>query len=439
MDIRGKVMGSQSNDFLHKIASIIPGYTGYVDRERRRDADKILRVQLAQKYTEQRQRLTRVQQTLLRSHDLNSIGQVDHQAGNLQRFIDRLQNATYGYAGMFDPIKVEAADLDQLYAFDMALANGVTTLSGAINSVESAAGSQDRSELPAAVDRLASMIDDLNLRFNQRNDLLTSGSPLPAAQYQSLVNDLQQPTATGPMPPAQPMPYSQPATYAPPTPAAPYSPSYGQGTASFDAVPTGSATPAPGPAIPGYGYSAPGNSPSTYAWGSEATNAPGIPNIPGGMEGGAPTGPIATAGIAGRGASNQDAQSPTSSGPVAEAGAGEQHNILPVNEPSISGRSGETGATNIPANEQPAPGVDSMAEGNQGFSGTPTEHDKGGSSPMTIGGAAGTGVESASSPSVAPGAPGGSVVSGMSEANTLDSIAGTDISSTPGAGGERQS
>ncbi|MDQ3928919.1 MAG: hypothetical protein M3328_07200, partial [Chloroflexota bacterium] len=192
MDIRDRVMGDQPNDFLHKIASIVPGYKGYVDRERRRDADRILRTELARRYQGELTRLKRVQQDLLRNGDLNAIIEIDGVSGRLQRFIDRLQNATYGYAGLFAPIKVEAEELDQIYAFDMALASGVDTLSGAVGSLESATEGQAKGELSSAIDNLSSVVNDLNDRFDQRNDLLTSGTTLPQNEYQAMVSGFQQ-------------------------------------------------------------------------------------------------------------------------------------------------------------------------------------------------------------------------------------------------------
>src|SRR6266513_2351749 len=136
MDIRDRVMGDMPHGFLHKIAGIVPGFNGYMDRERRRDADKLLRTYLAHQYSAQRDRLTRVQQGLARSGQLTGISEVDRLVGVLQRFIDRLSTATYGYSGLFDPVKVEAQDLDQLYAFDMALTSGVDQVSSAIDAVE---------------------------------------------------------------------------------------------------------------------------------------------------------------------------------------------------------------------------------------------------------------------------------------------------------------
>jgi hypothetical protein len=200
-NIRDRVMGDQPDSFLHKIASIVPGYEGYVDRERRRDADKLLRTHLARQYSEQRDRLNRVQQALARARQFADIAEVDRLVGILQRFIDRLSTATYGYAGLFDPIKVEAADLDQLYAFDMALSGGVDQVSSAIEAVETASqpgpgGAGDLPELPAALSRLSALLDELNQRLNQRADLLTSGTRLDDTDYRAMVTGMNEMPAT---------------------------------------------------------------------------------------------------------------------------------------------------------------------------------------------------------------------------------------------------
>jgi hypothetical protein len=114
--------------------------------------------------------------------------------------------------------------------------------------------------------------------------------------------------------------------------------------------------------------------------------------------------------------------------------------MLPVDDPSIA--SGGTPTTRVSWGSssamQPDPAVDSMAQGNQGFGGTPTGTDQGGGAPMTLGGEAGSGIESASSPAVAPGAPGGDIVDSMDMANNLNalsdpgSVSSTDLSVDPG-------
>lgn len=404
MDIRDRVMGDQPNDFLHKIAGIIPGYKGYVDRERRRDADRLLRTELARRYQAELTRLKRVQQDLLRSGDLNTIGELDGISGRLQRFIDRLQNATYGYTGLFAPIKVEAEELDQIYAFDMALTSGVDTLAGAIGALESGIDGDTNAKLRPAVDNLSTVVNDLNDRFDQRADLLTAGTTLPQNEYDAMVGGFQQPSQGG-------QGYPQPAQPESPSP-------YAQQAANIT---------------------------STSGTGSAGTHG----NQGGGYGGGTPTASLGStarvattgqAGIAGSGASLDDAESPTTTGPIATAAVGQDHNMLPVDDPSIA--SGGTPTTRVSWGSssamQPDPAVDSMAQGNQGFGGTPTGTDQGGSAPMTLGGEAGSGIESASSPAAAPGAPGGDIVDSMDMANNLNalsdpgSVSGTDLSVDPG-------
>jgi hypothetical protein len=68
------------------------------------------------------------------------------------------------------------------------------------------------------------------------------------------------------------------------------------------------------------------------------------------------------------------------------------------------------------------PGISSMTEGNQGFAGMPSDETMGGdrTGVMPTGGEAGTGIETASSPAAAPGAPGEDIVEGLRAQNNLD-------------------
>jgi hypothetical protein len=206
MDIKDRVMGDKPNSWLHKIAGIVPGFKGYTDRERRRDADKLLRVHLAKQYSAQRDRLNRVQQSLLRAKRMDQIAEVDRLGGVLQRFIDRLNTATYGYTGMFDPVKIEAEDLDQLYAFDMTLAAGVDQVSAAVSAIEESVSNKESDALPGALSSFSDLVDDLNEKLNQRGELLTSGTRVAPAQFQSMLSNLD------PLPPYQQAQSSAPNT-----------------------------------------------------------------------------------------------------------------------------------------------------------------------------------------------------------------------------------
>jgi len=277
------------NSFFHKVAGIIPGFNGYMDRERRRDADKILRTYLAHQYSAQRDRLTRAQQSLLRAGQLNGLSEVERLAGVLQRFIDRLSTATYGYSGLFDPVKIEAQDLDQLYAFDMALTSGVDEVSSAIGAIESSMTAESaRTDVPAALSQLSSVLDDLNLRLNQRSDLLTTGRGLPQSEYTSLVDSMSGPTGAANSAAAA---ATSPSTSAPPTgaPSMGTPPQYATGTPTTS---TGTSTGAPTVDTSGQGEMAryPGGSNMGAGAGTAMPGGSDIPPYPtGGMDTGAGT------------------------------------------------------------------------------------------------------------------------------------------------------
>ena len=235
MDIRDRVMGDMPDSFFHKVAGIIPGFNGYMDRERRRDADKLLRTHLARQYSAQRDRLTRVQQAMARSGNLDNIAEVDRMVGVLQRFIDRLSTATYGYTGLFDPVKIEAADLDQLYAFDLSLASGVDQVGTAIDAFDADLNSADpteRAQLRTSMNNLSTTLDELNRRLDQRHDLLSTGRGVPADEYNRLVSQLSQATAGAPSEYA-----TQPGASTQGT--APEQPQYGSAYTGAPTVPTG--------------------------------------------------------------------------------------------------------------------------------------------------------------------------------------------------------
>src|SRR5512137_524818 len=96
----------------------VPGYKGYKEKEVRREADKLLRLQVARGLEEQRRRLNRVQMQLTNAGRLSALVLLDRAMMRLQLLIDRLKTASYGYAGLFSAIKVKEAELGALYDYD---------------------------------------------------------------------------------------------------------------------------------------------------------------------------------------------------------------------------------------------------------------------------------------------------------------------------------
>ena len=168
-DLYDKIKDSQG--LLGKIAGMIPGFSGYMARETRREADKMLRETVANRYGEQLSRISDLQVQLISSGGIEWVDDLQDAATRLQRFIDMVRTAAYGYAGLFDAIKVNEAELAKLYNFDLALLENAAKVAAAIDNVEASVGGEG---MPAAVRHLSSVIGEANTAYERRKEVLTS-------------------------------------------------------------------------------------------------------------------------------------------------------------------------------------------------------------------------------------------------------------------------
>ncbi len=169
MDLRERVVGAQ--EALERLAGAIPGYKGYKEKELRREADKLLRMHLARRFEEQRGRLTGVQSRLVEAGELKAVVALERAMMRLQLLIDRLKTAAYGHTGLFDAVKVKQEELDTLYNYDYALAEGVDRLSEKLDGLAAATAAE---VIAAAGEDLVSLLEEINTTFSRRMDVILS-------------------------------------------------------------------------------------------------------------------------------------------------------------------------------------------------------------------------------------------------------------------------
>ncbi len=169
-DLFGKITSEQN--FVEKIASKIPGFSGYLEKENRRAADKLLRLEVARSYEEQWARVSQIQSDLVAAGRIDLIDDLERAALKLRTFIDQMKTASYGYSGFFDAVKVKEDDLAKLYEYDNALLENVSKVSAAIDNVEA---SLDTDDLPNAIRHLTKVAGEANTAFEHRQEVLTRG------------------------------------------------------------------------------------------------------------------------------------------------------------------------------------------------------------------------------------------------------------------------
>jgi hypothetical protein len=168
MDMREVVSGGMSD--LEKLAAKIPGYSGYKEKEVRREADKLLRDHVYRVLTEQRRRIEDIQANLGLGQ-IEEVEKLGRARRRLQTLADTVHTASYGYAGLFDAVKVQEEQLDALYTFDNNLLAQSDSIGEAVDALLAAV---DRGEgVSSAIRDLTETVTRLQDTYNRRRDVIT--------------------------------------------------------------------------------------------------------------------------------------------------------------------------------------------------------------------------------------------------------------------------
>lgn len=173
----GKITGD--TDPLKKILSYIPGFKGYVERQNRRDADKLVRDTLANRFEQQWGRISTLQRDFISSGDIEYVDDLEASAIKLRTFADRVRRATRGYSGLFDAVKINEEELARLYEYDAAMFGLAEEVGRAIDNVEASVGGDG---LPAALRNLRSVTQRCIDTFDLREEVILGSSQPQAPQ-----------------------------------------------------------------------------------------------------------------------------------------------------------------------------------------------------------------------------------------------------------------
>ncbi|MGC8873579.1 MAG: hypothetical protein ACP5SI_03910 [Chloroflexia bacterium] len=191
-DFRTRAFEEREKSALKRLASRIPGYAGYYEKELRRDADRLLREYVAGRLEQQRRRLTEFQQEWLRTSGLALMGEMDEVTRKLQTLIDRLRSAVYGYAGWFDTLTVREEALDALYDYDATLLDEADALEVEIQAFGQAV--QQQGDARSALTTLRERLVGLHEKVDRRRAILTGALP-PAGEPPSTPAEEEVPQA----------------------------------------------------------------------------------------------------------------------------------------------------------------------------------------------------------------------------------------------------
>lgn len=168
-ELKQKVLSSTNS--LQDLMKKIPGYEGYHNKEARREADKIQRDYIAGSLKKEKERLMDLAGPLSRGSDLDAVTEIDRVTKIFDKITDKIRHADYGYAGFFDAVKINEAELDKMYEFDATLLNEVSSVNEAITALEATIDSGEG--VMQKIRAIEKSIKELDRKFDERENLLT--------------------------------------------------------------------------------------------------------------------------------------------------------------------------------------------------------------------------------------------------------------------------
>jgi hypothetical protein len=161
--------------WIDRLSEKIPGYSGYVDRERRRDVDKLHREHLADRIRAFKAPLTDLMRDMTSTGRLLEVGSIDLALKKLDRLENRIRFASYGYSGFFDATNIEQAELDSIYQFDLAMVEHVDKLESKLNDLKAKASTAEGLKVGSA--ELVNEIDSTDRAFDERYKAINNFNP----------------------------------------------------------------------------------------------------------------------------------------------------------------------------------------------------------------------------------------------------------------------
>jgi hypothetical protein len=161
---------TSQQDPFRRLGSLIPGFKGYIERQNRRDADKLLRDTVARRFDEQWKRASQLQVDMVSQGLIAYVDDMERATLQLRTFIDKISTAPRGYSGLFDAVKINEKELEALYQYDAAFFDLAEQIGRALDNVEASLG--DEAALPAAIRNLTSLARMAVETYNRRSEVV---------------------------------------------------------------------------------------------------------------------------------------------------------------------------------------------------------------------------------------------------------------------------
>ncbi len=155
-----------------KILAEIPGFRGYKQKELRRETDRLVRDHTYERLRGVRDDLKEIFQKLSDQRLHEALTDMDRLVMKFDRVAEKINHASYGYAGFFNIVKINEEKLDRMNAFDKGLVNYVSKISEEANAFKKEVSEGQFEKVMDHIKNLRASLDSLEDTFDNRKEVI---------------------------------------------------------------------------------------------------------------------------------------------------------------------------------------------------------------------------------------------------------------------------
>ena len=155
-----------------RILAELPGFRGYKEKELRRESDKLVRNNLYQRLTEARKDLKEIFQKLSDNRLQEVLTDMDRFVMRFDRVSEKINHASYGYAGFFNVLKIEEEKLYKMIEFDNGLMDDVDKIAEETNAFKKEVMKQNFEKVSDNIQGLSDLLEELEETFDDREEII---------------------------------------------------------------------------------------------------------------------------------------------------------------------------------------------------------------------------------------------------------------------------
>ena len=165
-DVKGQMRLSE------RIAAFVPGFRGYKEKEIRRESDRLIRNHLYLKLSAEKNDLREISQKIADRRYFDVLTDMDRLLAKMDRVVEKVNHASYGYGGFYDAVKVKEDNLDSMIDFDNKLMDNINALATEIDAFKADLASGNTSDLKSRVQSVTDKLESLEDTFDRRNEVI---------------------------------------------------------------------------------------------------------------------------------------------------------------------------------------------------------------------------------------------------------------------------